>query len=398
MEFMEQRAWAEVDLDRLAHNFEFLRRQIPAPVKIMSVVKANAYSCGDLPVSARLAAAGTDWFGVATVEEAVRVRAAAPHTPILIFGATPDEAFPLLWHHRLTQTVFSPGYARALDAAAVQAGQRVEVHLNLNTGMNRLGFDCCTEPDRDRALDQCRQVFALRGLRVTGCYTHLPSAYGFDADDVAFTRAQLALFCRMTDALTAAGCPVGLRHCATSAICLNDPAFALDMVRPGAALYGAIPDECYLQKPDFAPVLSLKASVIQLRWLEKGQPVSYDRTYRAPGRRRIAVLSAGFADGVQRRLAGKGHVLIRGRACPVVGTVCMDLVMADVTDAGGVCCGDTATFIGEDGAQSISFNDWEEQLGCGLTEAMCSISARPRRLYRTGGTLYPADRLPKYGR
>jgi len=380
-----KRAWVEVNLDNLAENYRYIRRKVPKQTQVLSIVKANAYGCGEIDITTELVALGTDWLGVASIEEAITIRDAAPETPILVFGFTPVNCVRLLNKYNITQTVMSLEYACMLQEYAQQNHMVFDVHLKLNTGMNRIGLDCCTEEGKQKTLDACDLIYTMSGLRVGGVYTHMPSSYGFVEDDLQFTKHEFDLFCEMIEEIRSRGHHVGLRHCATSAACINYPEFALDMVRPGSALYGIITDKYYLEKTDFRPVISLRAIVVQVKDIYPGQTISYGRTYNASSHRRIATISAGFADGVQRRLNNNGKVLICGTLCDIVGIVCMDFIMADVTDVPEVEAGTIATFIGEDGENAIAFEDWESTIGCGMTEALCTIPGRAIRIYIRNG-------------
>ena len=378
MEF-EKRCWAEVDLDRIEQNLAVIRSKAPHS-KIMAVVKADAYGHGDAVIAATLEAAGADRFAVSGFVEALRLRRAGVTKPILILGYTSPQQAALLARNAITQTVYSLEYARQLSAAATAAGVDVRVHIKLDTGMGRIGF--AVRDDLEGALAEVCEATALPGLVHTGIFTHFAVADSAAEEDVAYTRRQYELFCEAIRRLEHKGITFAVRHCCNSAGILAYPEFQLDMVRPGIILYG------YRPSPDvtcdeLVGALELKAVVSLVKELRRGDDVSYGRLYTAPRQMRVATLSVGYADGYQRALSNCGVVSIHGKPAPVIGRVCMDQIIVDVTDIPKVRQGDVATIFGGGAADTV--DDIADKCGTVNYEIICDIGRRVPRVYTRGG-------------
>ncbi|MBI3551869.1 MAG: alanine racemase [Elusimicrobia bacterium] len=353
--------WAEVDLSLLRDNLRKFRRRMPRGVKLLFVVKANAYghgasACAKAAQDARLA----DWFGVSSVEEGVALREAGVRLPILVLGSLyPFESFLAAAEFGLTPTVASLESARRLATVAERLGREVDCHLKIETGMGRIGV-------RPLAAAEVVKFLATRKLvRLQGVYTHLSCA----ETDPAFTRRQLGLF---REAVRAVG-SASLRHAANSAGALRHAQSRFDMVRPGIAIYG--------NYPGFEPVMSLKTKVVFLKNVPKGSSISYGATYRTKRPSRIATLPIGYADGFSRGLSNQGWALLRGRRCPIVGTVTMDMTMLDATAVPKASVGDDAVLIGRQGSERITASEIAERLGTIPYEVTSMISTRVPRVY-----------------
>lgn len=332
------RACIEINLDNLAHNVRELVRAMPAGCELMAVVKAEAYGHGALPVCAHLNRIGVKAFAVATIDEAIRLRTGGIRGEILILGYTDVRRAAELARYRLTQTLIDYAYAKELDACSVP----VRAHLKIDTGMHRLGIE-------SGETMQVLHVFAMKNLRVCGMYTHLCCADSLAADDVAFTRKQIARFYRLADHLKANGVAVPKLHIQSSYGLLNYPGLQCDYVRAGVALYGvpSRPGERTIRQLDLRPVLSLKTKVVLLRNVKRGASVGYNRCFTAKRDSRVAILPVGYADGLPRALScGTGNVVIGKKRLPVIGRVCMDQMAVDVTDAEEIAVGDPVTLIG----------------------------------------------------
>lgn len=386
----EKHCWAEVDLDALAHNFRLLQ-QHAGSAAVCAVVKAGAYGHGDGIVCRTLADAGAKWFAVSCLAEALHLRSGGVTGEILILGHTDPACAATLACHRLTQAVFSPEYARALSDAALEANCRVRCHLKIDTGMGRLGFIARCEDDIPACLEQLEDCFALDGLEITGMFQHFAVADSHAVEDVEYTGRQHDLFVQVKTEVEARGHQLRTVHCCNSAALVEHPEWGMDMVRPGIVLYGCDPsDEVHLD--GLRPVLTLKTVVSQVKELLPGQALSYGLQFTADSPRKVATLCVGYADGYPRLLSGKGVCSIGGHSAPVLGRVCMDQMMVDVTGLNDVKEGDEAVVFGGPGADSL--NDVANKVGSIPYEIMCGLALRVPRVYlREGRCVAVADYL-----
>ena len=366
------RAWREVNLNALAHNARTLQAALAPGCRLMAVVKADAYGHGAIPVARWLEAEGVNAFAVACLEEAAELRQAGVRAPILILGVTlPRYAGELLaWD--AAQAVGDLETGRALSAAAVAAGRTLTIHVKADTGMSRLGF-LCDEAHLDHAAEEIAALCALPGLRAEGIFTHFSDADGCEA----YTMRQFTRFLDLLDKLSARGVTFEIRHCAASAAMLNYPCTHLDMVRPGIALYGHYPAPGMEYTCPLLPVMTLKTRVAAVRDLPAGTCVSYGRTATLARDSRLAVLPVGYGDGYFRLFSNGQPVAIRGKKAPVVGRVCMDLTMVDVTDIPGVIPGDEAVLYGD----AAPVEDGADRAGTIQYELLCDVSPRVPRVY-----------------
>lgn len=361
------RAWREMDLDALRHNAKTLRRGLAVNAELMAVVKADAYGHGATTVARTLQRAGTHAFAVACLSEGIALRKAGIHGVILILGYTDPKEAPLLARWRLTQAVVDAAHGRALAAQ----GRRIHVHLALDTGMHRLGI-----PAESR--EEISEMFCLPELVVDGVFSHLCVSDSLEDADISYTQEQLTLFYDTVVWLRTAGYDAGKIHVQASYGVWNLPAQPCDYARVGIALYGVGSDNTPVQrKLNLWPVLSLRARVASVRGLKAGDCAGYGRAYRAKEACRLAVVTIGYADGLPRDLAQRGgEVLIRGRRCPMVGRMCMDQLLVDVSQLPEVCPGDVVTLIGRDGGQVIRSEDLAVQCGTITNELLSRLGGR----------------------
>jgi alanine racemase len=359
------RCWVEVDFDALRHNVRAIRRRLPAHTGIIAVVKADAYGHGLAPVAGALMQCGVESFAVANLTEAIALRHCGGHGwPILLFGAALPFEIEKIVQENITPTISALAEARLLEAEAARQNKRLDVQAEVDTGMGRVGFW------HEGAAEQIAQITQLPHLRLTGLYTHFPSA----DDNLSETRRELSLFLRVADQLRQRGVSIPTLHAANSAALLNVAEAALDMVRPGLLLYGI----CPVGAGDFRPVLTFKARVAHVKEVDAGRSISYGQTFFAPHPMKIATIAAGYADGFSRSLSNKAEVLIGSQRCRVVGRVTMDQIMVDVTGVPNVNCGDEAVFIGKQGAHEITAVEvaqWEETIPW---EVLCAITKTGR--------------------
>ena len=379
-----KRCWAEVDLDALAHNYHAIRDRVGQQVKVMGIVKADAYGHGDACIAAELQRLGADYLGVSNVEEALSLRRQGIHLPILILGPTPTEFAPALVQHAITQTVHSLSYGRELAAAAAAAGGQALVHIKLDTGMSRIGFQC-DDGQIGRSVREVALLAKEPALRLEGIFTHFASADEPTTDGHAYTELQLGRFLQAVVQLEAQGVHFALRHCANSAGVLVWPQAHLDMVRPGIILYGIDPDASLAGVLDLQPVMGLKTVVTQLKQVPAGTQVSYGRIFTAGHEMQVATVPVGYADGFPRLLSGKMQLLVRGQRAPMIGRVCMDQQMLDVTGIPGVQVGDEVVIFGRQGAEVQTAAQLAGAIGTIAYELISVISKRVPRVYLRAG-------------
>lgn len=374
MDAKTRRTWAEINLKNLDHNYHTLRALLSPGCKLLLPVKADAYGHGAVPVAGRLEALGADYLAVATLDEGIELREAGVKTPILLLGYTDPIWAGELIRHDLTQGVFDPETAQALSAAAVEAGEIVKVHLKVDTGMTRLGL-LCDENDLDKTADTIVRLYYLPGIVWEGIFTHFAAADGSEE----YTMLQFTRFLGLLDKLESKGVKFALRHCAASAAVLNYPCTHLDMVRPGIAIYGHYPHpDCEgLDGPGLEPLMTLKTRVVSVKTVPAGTAVSYGRTHTLDRETRLAVIAIGYGDGLPRRCSDKLKVWVGGGYAPVVGRICMDLCMVDVTELPHVKSGDEAEVYGP----HAPIEDAADLAGTIQYELLCNVSKRVPRIY-----------------
>ena len=384
-----RRTWANISLDNLEKNYNALRSRVPAGTRFLGVMKADAYGHGAVPMSHALAELGAEYLAVSNLEEAVQIRRAEVRTPILILGYTPPEYADNMVFMDITQEVHSLEYARALDEALSGSNYILSVHLKLDTGMTRIGFFAY---DHDETLEELVEVSRLRHIHIEGIFMHFSAADSKAVEDVEFTKLQYQRFLSMLRALEGGGVKPEIRHCCNSGAAILYPEYAMDMIRPGIATYGLAPSADAAGILDLSPVMTVQTSVAQIRTVPAGTDISYGRTYTTPCEKRVAVLPMGYADGLSRSLSGKACFWIRGRQAPVLGRICMDMCMADVSEIPEACVGDTATLFGfdENGAQ-IPCETLSGLMGTIPYELLCAINKRIPRIYLEGG--HPSEIL-----
>lgn len=378
----DRHCWVEIDLDALVHNYRAIKQHV-APAKVCAVVKAAAYGHGDTLVARTLETAGADWFGVSCLSEALHLRGSGIKSDILILGHTDPASAAELAQHKLTQAVFSPEYAAALSRRAAEQGCVIQVHLKVDTGMGRLGFCARTEADIAPCATALAHCYTLSGLAIGGLFQHFAVADSCTEQDVAYTHTQHHCFEAVIAALKALGHTPSLLHCCNSAGLTVHPEWGYDLVRPGIVLYGYDPSPS-VSLPGLQPIMSLKATVSQVKQLTAGQGVSYNLQYIASEPVRVATLCVGYADGYPRAMTGQGVCRLRNQAASIVGCVCMDQLLVDVTHIEGVQAGDTATLFGPGGicdtAQTIA-----DKTGTIPYEILCGIGLRVPRVYLQAG-------------
>lgn len=362
------RAWVELDRKALAHNVQVLAERLPPGGRLMPAVKANAYGHGALLLAGELNRLGVEAFCVATAQEGAELRQGGVSGEILVLGYTHPDQAEVLYRNQLTQTVMDRAYGRALDAQ----GKPLSVHIKLDTGMHRLGA-CCD------CLEDLTPLFSCRNLTVTGIFTHLCAASS--PEDRAFTLAQGQAFHEAVETLARRGCRAPKHHILSSFGLLYYPELGGDYARVGIALYGVLSEAGQPCPAELRPVLSLKARVAQVRTLPEGEGAGYDLKFTAERPTKLAVLTIGYGDGLPRSLGcGRGAALVKGHKAPIVGRVCMDQSLVDVTDCPEVVPGEQAVLIGRSGAAEIGACDLARQTGTISNEVLSRLGARLERV------------------
>lgn len=365
--------WAEISLQALKANFRALQK-LAKGSQVLPVVKANAYGHGIAPVSKSLLSAGAKFLAVALVQEGVALRREGIACPILVLTPTLSPDIPTLLKYRLTPQVSSVEGARQLSRIAKRQGARqVDVHVKIDTGMGRVGVRV------EKAFREIQAIQRTPGLRVQAVYTHLATA---DWTDPKYAWKQIAQFQRTFEDLRRNSPVPPATHLANSAALITYyPQSKGTWVRPGIALYGVYPNASMKNKVKLTPVMQVKTRVLYVKSLAKGESVSYGRTYKARKNIRVATLAMGYADGVLRSLSNKGAFLIRGKKVPIVGTVCMDMTMVDVSAVPGVTVGDEAVFFGKSGKLLLSVAEQATRAGTISYELLCAVGERVQRVY-----------------
>lgn len=368
------RVVAEVDVNAIIHNYRQIRNLVPKYTQIMSIVKADGYGHGAVEVAQILQKEGVDYFAVAIAPEGGELRQAGVQTPILVLGYTPAADIPILIENDLTQTVFSYEMAKYISYEASKLGKRVKIHIKVDTGMGRIGF--LSHPT---SIQEIIDINQLPNIEIEGIFTHFSTA---DEADDNYTRQQCSIFYGFLKELQEVGIEFPIVHAANSAAIISHPETYLNMVRAGIALYGFYPSkETFIEKLNLIPAMSLKTQVVHVKELPKGQPIGYNRKYITAKQTKIATIPIGYADGYSRGLSNKGRVLIRGEYAPVIGSICMDQFMVDVTHIKYVNVGDEVVVFGQQQEKHILVEEIASLIGTINYEIICMIGKRVPRVY-----------------
>ncbi len=368
--------WAEIDLRAISHNVSELRRITGQEAKLMAVVKANGYGHGAVETANEALKSGAECLGVARIEEGIELRKAGIGVPIMVFGYTPMAFRDKLMAFQLIQSVSTTDYARRLSDIAVAQGSKAKIHIKIDTGMGRLGFQANEEKS---VVNEIASIFRMSGLKIEGIFTHFASA---DAPDKSDTLKQLEHFHDLLNRLSRAGLEFPIRHAANSAALIDVPEAHLDMVRPGIALYGLYPsDDVDKSRIKLVPAMTLKTRVAHIKKVPTGFRVSYGSMFKTNKPTSIATVSIGYADGYNRLLSSKGQMLLHGKRAPVVGRVCMDLTMLDVGHISKVQQDDEVVVFGKQGSGLISADELAAALNTINYEIVTSLTHRVPRLH-----------------
>lgn len=369
------RCYAEISLEAIGHNIREVKKRLPEGVKLLGVVKANAYGHGAVPVASYLENQ-VDYFATATIEEAVELRENGISAPILILGYVSPSQYGDLVEYDITQTIDSYAQALALEKEAARQNRKAKAHLAVDTGMTRIGFQVT-----DHDADEAAKIADLPHIELEGMFTHFSCA---DQEDKTYCSMQMEKYDKMTALLAERGVTIPLRHICNSAGIMEFDDHRFEMVRSGIITYGIYPsEEVKKERLDLIPALSWKSHVIHVKEVGPGIGVSYGATYvTEKPMTRIATVSAGYADGYPRALSNQGCVLIHGKKAPIIGRICMDQMMVDVTDIPDVQVEDVVTLIGTDGDETITIEEIANPAARFDYEMLCDISSRVTRVYK----------------
>lgn len=371
--------WAEINLDNLAHNMREIRR-IAKSKDIMAIIKADAYGHGAMDVAPVLLENGATSLGVAVITEAIELRKAGIKAPIMILGYTPLTFSKEILKYDIQQTVITLEYAKALSNEAQRLGTTAKIHIGLDTGMGRIGF-----LPNEQSINEVYAISKLPNIKIVGLFSHFSSA---DEQDKSYTYEQLDKFNKFYEELIKKGVKPEIRHIANSAAIIDLPETHFEAVRPGLILFGYYPsEEVHKEKIHLKPVLTLKTDVVHVKTMEKDMYISYGRKYKTKDNSIIATLPIGYADGYSRLLFDKAKVIINGKLAPIVGRICMDQCMVDVTAVGKVKVGDEVILIGQQGNVKFDAEDIANLLGTISYEITCMIGKRVPRVYIKEGKI-----------
>ncbi len=377
MEFLH-RTWAEIDIDALIHNLNIAKSEAEGSL-IMAVVKADAYGHSVRYIAPVLEENGVSFFAVSNIEEGITLRGCGITKPILVLGYTPVSMAAQLCFNDITQCVYSEEYARMLSESAVKSGVKIGIHIKLDTGMGRIGFDC--RDDSLSGLNSAIECAALEGFNFEGIFTHFALSDRTPDTEDGFTDEQYGRFCKAFDGFCAAGLKPKYRHCCNSAAFCLDRDKHNDICRLGIVLYGLTPSSDLALKEDFKSVMTLKSVVSMVKSIKAGDTVNYGRTFKAERGMRIATVTAGYADGYPRLLSNRGSVLINGKRAPIIGRICMDQLSVDISNIDDVNIGDEVVLFGD----GLPVEELAELCGTINYEIVCGISPRvPRIAVRRG--------------
>ena len=374
----QKRTWAEIDLDAVKHNYKTIRSQLSNNTKLCCVVKANGYGHGAVQISRLYEKLGADYLAVSNIEEAIQLRKESISLPILILGYTDPQCASDLAKYHISQCVFSFEYGEVLAQNALEQGVEVTIHIKLDTGMGRIGFQCV-----DEELDKASEVCNMTGLKAEGIFTHFASADEGDGGR-EYTLGQFNKFITAINYLEAKGIKFTLRHCANSAAIFDYPEMHLDMVRAGIVLYGLQPSGALHNPGDLQPVLTLKTIIDHIKMVSPGNCISYGREFKADHEIRVATIPMGYADGLWRSNF-RNHMVVEvaGKQAPIIGRVCMDQCMIDISEIPDAQINSVVTVYGITGENSVdNIADANQTINY---EIVCAIGERVPRVYKKGG-------------
>lgn len=375
---MDKRTWAEVDLDAIAHNIKEIRKITNPASKIMAVVKADAYGHGFLEVAKTLLENGADRLAVAVLQEGKQLRSRGVNVPILILGASGEESIEDLINFDITPSVFTYEFAKELSYAAERKEKVTKIHIKIDTGMSRIGF--LAGEDNEGIVDEILKISRLPYIEIEGIFSHFATS---DEADKSYTILQYNRFMDVCNKLEEKGLHIPIKHICNSAGIMMYPEMHLDMVRPGVILYGMYPsDEVDKSRLDLIPAMTLKSTVTHVKEVEEGRGVSYGKEFITNKKMKIATVPIGYADGYLRKIAKEGKMIVNGEKVAIIGRICMDQCMIDVTNVHTIDKGDEVIIFGREGVTIDDLAMWLETINY---EVSCVIGKRIPRIYTKNG-------------
>lgn len=383
---MVKRTWAEISLNAIEHNYNVIRNKVADDTKVCCVIKADGYGHGAVELSQVYEKLGADFFAVSNIDEGIEIRKSGSKLPIVILGYTPVSEAKNLAAYNISQAVFSLEYAKELSEKCVEEDCICKMHIKVDSGMSRIGFMCQEFPRDEYSIEEICEACCLPNLEVEGLFTHF-CVSDEDAEGREFTNKQYENFIHVRDSLKKRGVDISVVHCSNSGAIEDYPETCCDMVRAGIILYGLAPSSKLADRLDLVPAMTLKTVVAFVKEVQKGATISYGRTFTADRKMKIATVPIGYADGFIRQNAKDGYMMVNGKKAKIVGRICMDQTMLDVTDIEGVKTGDEVVVFGTGENGEPTADSLAENTGTINYETVCLVGKRVPRIYIKDGKI-----------
>lgn len=383
---MVKRTWAEISLNAIEHNYNVIRNKVADDTKVCCVIKADGYGHGAVELSQIYEKLGADFFAVSNIDEGIEIRKSGSKLPIVILGYTPVSEAKNLTAYNISQAVFSLEYAKELSEKCVEEDCICKMHIKVDSGMSRIGFMCQEFPRDEYSIEEICEACCLPNLEVEGLFTHF-CVSDEDAEGREFTNKQYENFIHVRDSLKKRGVDISVVHCSNSGAIEDYPETCCDMVRAGIILYGLAPSSKLADRLDLVPAMTLKTVVAFVKEVQKGATISYGRTFTADRKMKIATVPIGYADGFIRQNAKDGYMMVNGKKAKIVGRICMDQTMLDVTDIEDVKTGDEVVVFGTGENGEPTADSLAENTGTINYETVCLVGKRVPRIYIKDGKI-----------
>lgn len=383
---MVKRTWAEISLNAIEHNYNVIRNKVADDTKVCCVIKADGYGHGAVELSQIYEKLGADFFAVSNIDEGIEIRKSGSKLPIVILGYTPVSEAKNLAAYNISQAVFSLEYAKELSEKCVEEDCICKMHIKVDSGMSRIGFMCQEFPRDEYSIEEICEACCLPNLEVEGLFTHF-CVSDEDAEGREFTNKQYENFIHVRDSLKKRGVDISVVHCSNSGAIEDYPETCCDMVRAGIILYGLAPSSKLADRLDLVPAMTLKTVVAFVKEVQKGATISYGRTFTADRKMKIATVPIGYADGFIRQNAKDGYMMLNGKKAKIVGRICMDQTMLDVTDIEDVKTGDEVVVFGTGENGEPTADSLAENTGTINYETVCLVGKRVPRIYIKDGKI-----------
>ena len=383
---MVKRTWAEISLNAIEHNYNVIRNKVADDTKVCCVIKADGYGHGAVELSQIYEKLGADFFSVSNIDEGIEIRKSGSKLPIVILGYTPVSEAENLAEYDISQAVFSLEYAKELSEKCVEEDCICKMHIKVDSGMSRIGFMCQEFPRDEYSIEEICEACCLPNLEVEGLFTHF-CVSDEDAEGREFTNKQYENFIHVRDSLKKRGVDISVVHCSNSGAIEDYPETCCDMVRAGIILYGLAPSSKLADRLDLVPAMTLKTVVAFVKEVQKGATISYGRTFTADRKMKIATVPIGYADGFIRQNAKDGYMMVNGKKAKIVGRICMDQTMLDVTDIEDVKTGDEVVVFGTGENGEPTADSLAENTGTINYETVCLVGKRVPRIYIKDGKI-----------